>query len=141
MRHGTPPALQPLRQWYTFALVMLAMLSACGSGVAGTSRPGVASAKFADWAWNIPGTCEFAGDDMTFTAPGDPLLSIGFNSAGSPTAVGNLSSQSKGFVSFIGHPDVAKPTVTIAGRKYTVSGLFFVDTDVTAHGDISITCD
>lgn len=128
-------------KYQALPILAVALLSACGSGVASTSGPGLAFAKLADWTWNIPGTCEFAGDDMTFTAPGDPLLSIGFNSAGAPTAVGNLSSQSKGFMSIIGHPDVAKPTVTITGRNYSVSGPFFVDTDATAHGDISINCD
>lgn len=122
-------------------ILAVALLGACGSGVASTSGPGVAIAKLADWTWTISGTCEFAGDDMTFTAPGDPLLSIGINSAGAPTAVGNLSSQSKGFMSIIGHPEVAQPTVTITGRNYTVSGSFFVDTDVSVPGDISIACD
>ena len=141
MRCATPLALRLLRRWYTLLIVTLAMLSACGSGAASTSGPGVAIAKLAGWTWNISGTCEFAGDDMTFTAPGDPLLSVGFNSTGAPTAVGNFSSVSKGFMSIIGHPDVEKPTVTITAGTYSVSGPFFVDTDLTAHGEISVTCD
>ena len=140
MRYTTPAAVRLLQQRHILAAATLAMLSACDSGAASTTVPGVASAKLADWTWTIPGTCEFSGNHMTFAAPGDPLLSIGFDSSGTPTVVGNFSSQSEGFVSFIGHPDVERPEVTIAGKTYSVSGSFFVDTDVSVHGDISIVC-
>lgn len=120
--------------------VLLAALLACGGADASASGPGVAMVKVADWEWRIDGTCETTGDDMTFTAPGDPMLSVGFNSAGIPTAVGNLSSGREGFVSFIGHPDVPQPTVVINGNTYRVAGSFFVDVGVSVAGDISITC-
>ena len=123
--------------WYLAA----AAIAACGGGAdANASGSGVATVKVADWEWRIEGSCETSGDDMTFTAPGDPMLSVGFNSAGTPTAVGNLSSVSKGFVSFIGHPDVPQPSVTINGNTYKVAGSFFVDVGVSVNGDISITC-
>lgn len=123
----------------TVAAIVLA--GGCG-GEAGTSMAGagVAIAEVADWQWRIEGTCEWAGDDMTFTAPGDPLLSIGFNPAGTPGVVGNLSSQSEGFVSFIGHPDVPAPTVSIEGNVYSVSGEFFVAAGISVNGQITVTC-
>ena len=141
MSHGASTGLRSSGQLCLFVICVTATVNACGGGGTSTSGAGVAVAKVAEWEWRIPGTCEYSGDDMTFTAPGDPLLSIGFDSAGAPTAVGNLSSQSKGFMSIIGHPDVAKPTVTITGRNYAVSGPFFVDIGVAVHGDISISCD
>lgn len=118
-----------------------AVVVACSGGAgANTTGTGTAVARVLDWVWHIDGICELEGSDMTFNAPGDPLLSIGFNSAGTPTAVGNLSSQSEGFVSFIGHPDVPAPTVTINGNVYEVSGAFFVDTDVSVEGEVTVTC-
>ena len=126
---------------YLAGLLATALVGCSGGAGASASGTGVAVAKVADWEWRIPGTCEFSGDDMTFTAPGDPLLSVGFNSAGTPTAVGNLSSASEGFVSFIGHPEVPKPAVTVGGKTYSVKGAFFVDTDISVDGDVTVTCD
>ena len=127
---------------WILTLVVLASLSACGAGAdARASGAGVAMAKVAGREWRIEGTCEFSGDDMTFTAPGDPMLNIGFNTASTPTVVGNLSSQGEGFVSFIGHPEVPSPTVSVDGSTYSVSGTFFIDVGVSVDGDIAVTCE
>lgn len=124
----------------TLITMVLAILGVCAGCSGSETGPGTAVAKVEDWTWNISGTCEFAGDDMTFTAPGDPLLSIGINSAGTPTAVGNLSSQSNSFISFIGHPNVEQPAVTINDRNFVVSGPFFIGLGVDVQGEISINC-
>ena len=124
------------------SLFAASLLVGCNSA-AQTDRsvPGTALARIADWEWQIAGTCEYAGEHMTFTAPGDPSLTIGFNSeGGTPSVVGNFSSQSKGFMSIIGHPETASLDISIGESVFEVSGPFFVDTDVHAEGEVSVTC-
>ena len=122
-------------------LLIAALAAACGAGAEtqGT-RNGTADIQFHEWSWQVSGTCEFAGADMTFNAPGDPLLSIGFTNGGVPTAVGNLSSISERFQSIIGHPDVDTPIVKISGSTYTVFGPFFVEPGVNPQGEITVHC-
>jgi len=127
----------------TIALILAAILaSGCENTVeASAASVGEAVVKIADKVWRIDGSCELEGDDLTFIGLGDPTLSIGFNSAGAPSAVGNFSSTSEGFGILIGNPDVPKPVVNITGNSFSVSGTFLVIDGTRIEGEITVSCE
>lgn len=116
-------------------------IGACGVGDA-PSRPTVATATVSllDREWQIDGTCELSGDDLTFIAPGDPMLSLGINKASNSDPVGNFSSAREGFGVIIGSPDAPTPAVERTGDSFTVSGTFLVFDEDRVEGSVTVDC-
>lgn len=127
---------------YWFCLLSLVLLmTGCGSATGNTSSSGIAVVKLADREWHIAGQCEATAEDLTFTGMGDPMLNIGFNTTDDASAVGNLSSQKEGFIVLIGTDEAPKPTVTIIGNSFSVTGTFAVPGETLIDGSIAVTCD
>lgn len=117
------------------------LLSACGSGdMPQGSTSASAFVKMLDREWQISGTCEAAGDDLTFVGPGDPMLSIGIDTASNSGAVGNFSSASEGFGIIIGSPNVPEPVVRREGDAFAISGTFTVYGEEHVDGSVLVDC-
>jgi hypothetical protein len=126
---------RPLQSFFVASLLV-----ACGSETQQT-RDGVADVNIADREWSIAGSCITDDDDTTFNGPGDPWLSIGFDSAGTASAVGNLRAQKTGFSVIVGSPDAPKPLLTISGNTYSVAGKFLALDGTLVDGQIMVVCE
>ena len=127
-------------------IVLLAaaiVLAGCG-GQEGSSGPmaGAAVVKMLDREWQIEGTCEKSGKDITFIAPGDPMLSIGVNKAGETPPTGNFNVVREGIPVIIGSPDLPTPVADISGQSFGVSGTFLVldEAQTRVEGSIKVDC-
>jgi hypothetical protein len=130
----------PGKSILTWAAIAGAFAGCGGGAEAGSTGAGVANVKVADFQWQIEGTCEVEGDDVTFNGRGDPRLSIGFNPTTPPFAVGNLSSQREGLVILIGTDEAPAPEVTVSGGTYTAVGKFAVPGETLVAGEIEVHC-
>lgn len=121
----------------TAAIVVVA----CGGEeAASSSAAGTAVINMLDRQWQISGTCEKSGNDITFVAPGDPMLSIGVNSAGEAPPVGNFSVVSEGIPVIIGSPELPMPIADINGQSFEVSGTFLALDETRVDGSIKVDC-
>ncbi len=130
-----------MTNYWLYLLALALLITGCGSATGDTSSSGIAVVKLADREWQIAGQCEAGVETLTFTGLGDPMLTIGFNITDDASAVGNLSSQKDGFIVLIGTDEAPKPTVTVTGSSFSVTGTFAVPGETLIDGAITVTCD
>lgn len=124
-----------------FLIIAIILVAGRNADVeASIGSDGEAVVTIGDREWQIKGSCESEGDDLTFIAPGDPMLSIGLNTADPSSAVGNFSSRSEGFGVLIGNPEVPKPSTKINSNAFTVSGTFLVLDGSKIDGEVRVSC-
>lgn len=117
------------------------LLPACGESVEATvTASGNASVAMNGETWNMEGSCEKSGDGLLFVRPGDPMLTIGINTASGSAAIGNFSSVSQGFGVLIGRSEAPIPEVEFNGSSFVVNGVFTVIDGTLIDGTISVDC-
>ncbi len=122
-------------------LVSLGCVHGCGSGESLSSfGGGEATVTMLNQTWSITGNCETSGDDLTFIAPGDPMLTIGINTLSNSKPVGNFSSAREGFGVLIGTARTPEPAVERNGSSFTVTGTLLVLDESSIDGAITVDC-